>query len=339
MRNPVFNPSSIADRTDAPTAARRRFLGASLAAGALAMTPSLPLYAQAQPGRPAGRAEALAEELYWYLADWQRRELCFPYDSPLRARVDNNWHIVRHTLATFLTPDQRRLAFEIFTSLHSEEYGPTVLKQVLRDGTGTFEGSTSLAFFGTPESGRFQMVMTAHHFTRRTGGEAGVAFGGPIFYGHLGERFFEKADHPGNAYWYQAERANSVFQMLDGRQRTLALIAGDRRDQGTDTVRLSGKSAGLPGIPMSELARDQQSEVRKVLADLVRPFRNEDAATAMRFMEGAQFDQLHLAFYKNRDIGGDGVWDVWQLEGPSMVWFFNGAPHVHVWVHVQGNVA
>ena len=213
--------------------------------------------------------------------------MCFPYDSPLRACVDNNWHIVPRTLATFLTPDQRRLAFEIFTALHSEEYGPAVLKQLLRDGTGSFDSSTSLAFFGTPDSGRFQMVMTSHHFTRRTGGDAGVTFGGPIFYGHLGERFVEKADHPGNAYWYQAQRANSVFQMLDGRHCGLALIAGDRRDQGTDTVRLSGKSAGLPGVPMTELARDQQAEVRKVLADLVRPFRTEDAATAMRYMEGA----------------------------------------------------
>ena len=238
-------------------------------------------------------------------------------------------------MAAFLTPDQRRLAYEIFVNLHSDEYGPTVLKQLLRDGTGHFDSSTSLAFFGTPESGRFQMVMTAHHLTRRTGGDAGVAFGGPIFYGHLGERFFEKADHPGNAYWYQAKRANSVLQALDGRQRALALVAGDRRDRGTETVKLSGKSAGLPGIPMSELARDQQAEVRKVLADLVLPFRREDAATAMRYIDGARFDQMHLAFYQNRDLGNDGVWDVWQLEGPSMVWFFNGTPHVHVWVHVR----
>ncbi|MSQ18325.1 MAG: twin-arginine translocation signal domain-containing protein [Betaproteobacteria bacterium] len=57
-----------ADRMDVATFARRRFLGASLAAGVLAVTPSMPVYAQSV--RPAGRAEALAEELYWYLADW-----------------------------------------------------------------------------------------------------------------------------------------------------------------------------------------------------------------------------------------------------------------------------
>ena len=85
--------------------ARRRFLHAGLAAGALAVAPNVVRPAFAQSTRPAGRAEVLAEELYHYLADWQRRELCFPYESPLRAHVENNWHIVPHTLAAFLTPD------------------------------------------------------------------------------------------------------------------------------------------------------------------------------------------------------------------------------------------
>ncbi len=40
-------------------------------------------------------------------------------------------------------------------------------------------------------------------------------------------------------------------------------------------------------------------------------------------------DNLHMAFYKNMDVGNDGVWDVWQIEGPSMVWYFRGDPHVH----------
>jgi hypothetical protein len=35
------------------------------------------------------------------------------------------------------------------------------------------------------------------------------------------------------------------------------------------------------------------------------------------------------------DIGNDGVWDVWQIEGPFMRWYFRGSPHVHTWVHVR----
>ena len=42
-----------------------------------------------------------------------------------------------------------------------------------------------------------------------------------------------------------------------------------------------------------------------------------------------------MCFYNFMDIGNDGVWDIWQIEGPSMVWYFRGAPHVHTWVHVR----
>ena len=31
------------------------------------------------------------------------------------------------------------------------------------------------------------------------------------------------------------------------------------------------------------------------------------------------------------DIGNDGEWDNWRLEGPAFVWYFRGSPHVHVW--------
>ena len=52
-------------------------------------------------------------------------------------------------------------------------------------------------------------------------------------------------------------------------------------------------------------------------------------------LEAGGFDNLHLAYYKNQDIGQDGVWDVWQVEGPNMVWFFRGEPHVHCWAHIK----
>ena len=45
-------------------------------------------------------------------------------------------------------------------------------------------------------------------------------------------------------------------------------------------------------------------------------------------------DQCHLAFYEEGDLGNDGVYDNWRLEGPSFVWYFRGRPHVHVWVNV-----
>jgi hypothetical protein len=75
------------------------------------------------------------------------------------------------------------------------------------------------------------------------------------------------------------------------------------------------------------------------MADLLAPFRKEDADEAMKLVEANGFEHLHMAFYKNEDIGNDGVWDVWQIEGPSMVWYFRGKPHVHVWVNIRGSAA
>jgi len=55
----------------------------------------------------------------------------------------------------------------------------------------------------------------------------------------------------------------------------------------------------------------------------------------MALIEKAGLDDLHLSFYREGDIGEDEVWDNWRLEGPHMVWYFRGAPHVHTWVHIS----
>jgi hypothetical protein len=55
----------------------------------------------------------------------------------------------------------------------------------------------------------------------------------------------------------------------------------------------------------------------------------------MKLIDASGFDELHMAFFKAGDIGKDGVWDVWQVEGPNMVWYFRGSPHVHVWANIR----
>ena len=148
---------------------RRGFLGATLSAAALATVPQ-PLLAHGA-ARPASRAEQLAAELYRQLTAAQREAVCFSYDSPLRARVDNFWFVTPQRLAAFYSADQQRLVHDIFMALHSEEYSPAVMRQIQHDGVrNNFAASTTIAFFGAPESGRFQMVITAHHCTRRFAG-------------------------------------------------------------------------------------------------------------------------------------------------------------------------
>ena len=128
---------------------------------------------------------------------------------------------------------------EIFIGMHNPEYVEKVLAHMQEDGGGL--GNYSVAVFGEPGSGAFEFVLTGRHCTMRCDGDSveGTAFGGPIFYGHASQSFNEKPDHPGNVYWYQAKRANEVFQALDGKQRTAALLADPREEKGTTTVELN----------------------------------------------------------------------------------------------------
>ncbi len=281
--------------------------------------------------------ETLVTQLYQSLNEQQRKAVCFGFDNPLRSKVDNNWHITNTPIGTLLNNDQLDLVKQIFNSLHSEEYAKEVLRQFREDsGKGGFE-SAAIGLFGEPGTGKFEFVFTGRHCTRRCDGDSveGAAFGGPIFYGHASKSFNEGPTHDGNAYWYQAKRANAVFQALDGKQREMALLGASPEEKGNDTVKLTGKKRGLPGIPMTELSADQKGLVRLVLGDLLKPFRKTDADEAMKLIEAGGIDNLHLSFYKNDDIGNDGVWDVWQIEGPNVVWYFRGAPHVHCWAHIR----
>lgn len=321
---------------------RREFLCKSSFAGAVvAAAGSVPLFKSetltAAEKAKLAQPETLVAQLYKSLTEPQRKELCFGFDHPLRSAVNNNWHITKQKIGAFLNKDQNQLVKDIFMGLHSPEYADKVYGQVVHDsGKAGFEDS-SIALFGEPGAGKFEFVLTGRHCTRRCDGDsvAGAAFGGPIFYGHAAESFNEKADHKGNVYWYQAVRANEVFKMLSAKQRDVALHGEPRPEKGNDTVKLTGKTTGLDGIPVRDLSKDQQAHVRKVMADLLAPFRKADADEVMKLVEKNGFGNLHMAFYKMDDIGGDGVWDIWQIEGPAMIWYFRGAPHVHTWVHVR----
>lgn len=340
-----ITPDSCPDCPDfsdfAHTLPRRAFIrqtaGTAAFAAASAALPSLANAAKAGKKKNQGKnSETLVKSLYDSLTDKQRGAICFPFDHELRLKVDNNWHITKTDLHMF-TADQQAMIKEIFLGLHSPEYADTVYNQVVHDsGRKGFENS-SIAIFGEPGSGKFQFVLTGRHCTRRCDGDSvdGASFGGPIFYGHAADTFNEGPDHKGNAYWYQAVRANEVFEMLDGKQREVALHEFGRRERGTETVKLTGNRKGLDGIRVGDLSKDQQEHTRKVIVDLLAPYRAEDVKESMKYIEAAGFENLHLAFYRKGDIGEDKVWDVWQIEGPSAIFYFRGSPHVHAWIHIK----
>jgi hypothetical protein len=172
--------------------------------------------------------------------------------------------------------------------------------------------------------------------TRRCDGDSstGTAFGGPIFYGHAAESDDETADHPGNLYWFQAQRAGQLFEALDGKQRKLALLDDSRGEHGADTLKLTGREQ-LQGLPFSEFSADQKELAKNVLSDLLAPFREADRKESLALIDKQGWDKLQIAWYTQENIGEDQLYDVWQIEGPSMIWYFRGKPHVHTWVHIK----
>src|SRR5579862_9868484 len=220
---------------------RRAFLKTTLAGLAAAGSGVVPALASDSPLpgiNPGQTSETLVATLYHSLTEEQRKTVLFPFEHPLRSKVDNNWHITKQRVGTDFSKDQQAMIREIFLKMHSEEYAAKVLQQVEHDAGEEGFGGCSVALFGEPGVGKFEFVLSGRHVTRRCDGDSveGAAFGGPIFYGHAALSDDEGADHPGNIYWYQAKRANEVFQMLNGKQRELALLNTSRGEHGTETV-------------------------------------------------------------------------------------------------------
>lgn len=320
---------------------RREFLAAGSAA-AVSLGGGR-LFAADKPAKTAASSpESLVKVLYDTFTDKQKKEICFAWDHRdpkrglLRTFVANNWQITRPSLIShkeaFYTAEQRDLVRKIWEGLIQPEWQPRIDKQ-LEDDAGGFGHEQSIALFGTPGEGKFEFVMTGRHMTIRCDGNSTdhVAFGGPIFYGHAAEGFNEEPNHPGNVFWPQAQAANKLYQMLDGKQQKQALIAKSPREQAAGFR----SPSEIPGLPVTEMSSDQKEHMQKVLAMLVEPYRTGDKDEALACLaKNGGLDACSLSFYSDQDIGKDGVWDNWRLEGPAFVWYFRGNPHVHVWVNV-----
>lgn len=333
-------------RTPLTSWTRRELLQS--AAGAAVLAAAAPLAATLAPASNAhggahaagGEPEPLVKLLYDSLSEAQREKICFAWDYQhpewglLRTRISNNWNITEPVISSdFFTRDQQDLIRAIFEGIFQPQWHARIDQQ-LRDDAGGYGRSQSIALFGTPGNGPFQFVMTGRHMTIRCDGNSAehVAFGGPIFYGHAGscpDNFHEGPNHEGNVFWHQALEANKLYEMLDGRQRKLALVEKLPEESAV------GFRPERPGIPVTEMSSDQKARLQEVLRLLLEPYRqsDRDEAVACLARQGG-LDACSLAFYQQGDLGEDQVWDCWRLEGPAFVWYFRGTPHVHVWVNV-----
>jgi len=305
----------------------RKVTGVALA-GSLVPLIGTPRRAVAGP-TPTSPAETAVKRFYDSLKDEQKKTMCFPFDHPLRTKINANWAITKPTLAEY-TKEQQALVDEIFRNVTSPDGYERFQKQMEDDAGGFSE--YHVAVFGTPGSGQFEWEMTGRHVTIRADGDSvdNVAFGGPIVYGH-GEGDSKKG-LPGNVFYYQTKKANEVFSALDGKQRDSALLPKAPKE---DAVLLQGSSGTFPGIAVGELSRDQKDLVESVMKVILAPYREDDVKEAVAILkDGGGLDGLHMSFYKSNDIGDDHEWDIWRLEGPTFVWHFRGAPHVHTYVNI-----
>jgi hypothetical protein len=306
----------------------RKVAGAAVA-GTLLPLAVTPRKAAAGPTSKSA-AETAVKRFYDTLDEKQKKVICFPFDHALRSRINANWAITKPTIDELFNKDQQALLDEIFRGVVSPE-GYEKFKKQMEEDYGGFD-QYHVAVFGTPGSGQFEWELTGRHVTIRADGDSvdNYAFGGPIIYGH-GAGDSHKG-LPGNVFYYQTQKANEVFKALDGKQRTVALVEKAPRE---DAVAVQGPSGKFPGLAVGELSSDQKGLVESVMKVILAPYREEDVNEALSILKaGGGLDGLHMAFYQSNDIGDDHEWDIWRLEGPSFVWHFRGAPHVHTYVNI-----
>lgn len=319
---------------------RRRFIGKSAVAAAAASTASVVgVKALADAVAQPVTAETLVGRLYKSLSDQQKNDVCFDWDhqdkkrGTLRTFTANNWRITnREIVSDFYSEEQYDLIQQVFESIVHPDWHERYYQQ-LEDDCGGFGNDQSIAIFGKPGDGKFEMVFSGRHMTLRCDGNSAdhVAFGGPIFYGHA-PADNEDPKHTDNVFWHQAVAANDLYKMLDGRQRKQSQVA---RTPSEKSVAFRGKDGSFTGLPVADMSADQKEHMQSVLQTLVEPYRQSDRDEAMACLSSqGGIDACHLSFYTDKDIGNDGIWDNWRLEGPSFVWHYRGAPHVHVWVNI-----
>lgn len=308
---------------------RRHFLAQSAGVAVVASSSSYfaSNAAARKPAKKADDAEIASKELYASLSDSQKKVIALPWSDPRRTKIHPNWSITEMEIGPFLNKAQGELVRRIVKGITSEDGHGRLLQQMDDDGGGL--DAYSIALFGNPDSGPFEFELTGRHLTLRADGNstAGAAFGGPLVYGHS-----VKGNSPKNLFSYQTKKANEVFKALDGKQQKKALLA---KAPGEGAVKLRKNLKALPGIKVGSLSSDQQELVSNTLQTIIAPYRKEDVAEAMEVVKaGGGLGELRIAFYQSGDIDNDKEWDVWRLEGPTVVCHFRGAPHVHAYINI-----
>jgi len=280
-------------------------------------------------------AEDLILELYKSLTADQKPKVLKAYDSPARLSVNPN-RALAEPIGKVYTKAQQEILDKILMAISSGEDG---YRRITRGGT--FDASKSLQncgadFFGDPLTGKYAFLFTGHHLTVRSDGNFtdGVAFGGPIYYGHTPNGYSRA-----NIFYYQTRSVTSVFEALTEAQRKKATVTMGNPGEGVRSLRFKDKASERPGIALAELSKAQKELVETVMRDVLSPFRKEDAEEVMTVIKkNGGLEKIQLAFYAEDYEGArtseKEPWSFWRLDGPGFVWNYRVLPHVHTYVNI-----
>lgn len=284
-------------------------------------------------------AEELIKELYATLSPDQKRELVLPYDhmteGTLTRRRTFNEPVLgeeKRIVNTYTKPQQELIKRALRAILADDEAIERLSRNGTWDASGSFDGCGAV-LFGKPDGkSPFAWVFSGHHLTLRCDGnsEPGAAWGGPIYYGHS-----VKGYDKNNVYYYQTEQVQTVFDILDEKQRARAMATNNPGGTYPNAIKATHPRHGIPYV---ELNAEQKAAVEKTMRTLLDPFRKEDADEAMQIVRAnGGMDHVNIAFYKHPDDDGSSdkvQWHFWRLEGPGFVWNFRPLPHVHCFVNI-----
>ncbi len=122
--------------------------------------------------------------------------------------------------------------------------------------------------------------------------------------------------------------------------RTTVRPGVERDERREAEIRFRGPGGSFLGLPIAQMGGEQQEAVRGIIAGLLEPYHEAYRSQVMRCLQKqGGIEACSMAFYEQLDMDADGEWDVWRIEGPSFVWFFRGAPHVHSWIHIADDAS
>jgi len=293
-------------------------------------------------------AEDLVKELFSNLDADQKKSVLLPYDHgltqnsrPTRLGMYNE-PIGKIRIDKVYTKAQQELIEKIVKAMSSGDEGYRCLSRMGRwDGSKAL-GGCGATFFGEPTADKkYAFVFAGHHLTIRCDGdfEDGIAWAGPIYYGHSPNGWSR-----GNVFNFQTRSVVSVYKALDEKQREKATIARGHPGEQYKSVKFKPKAEDRPGLPFSELSKDQKALIEQVMRTVLSPYRKEDVDEVMAIIKKTGgMEKIKLAFYteeyENAKTSEQEPWSFWRLEGPGFVWNYRVLPHVHTFVNISSKLA